>query len=180
MTCWNSLRVFLQCPSPLPGNVPMVLHLLIWSPLTQAGLWMETRILIRPSSLLHHKQSWAEYPLSLHQHCVSKQQNKSHNKLLLSIPSLNIFYSCQTYCWGSADESRATSIDTNDDKRAGWWNFTMIALRCENKRGVYVQRVYETWGETVVTNEYTRLIVRSLPWKQYREKTVMCTVSKWG
>lgn len=184
MIKWLVEIVFLlQCPSPpspLPGNVPMALHLLIGSPLTQAGLWMETRILIRPGSLLHHRQSWATYPLSLHQYSVSKQQNKSHSKQPRSTRSQNSFYLCQTYCWGSTDGSGVTSIDANDDKRASWWNFTMIVLRCENKRGVYVQRVYETWGETVITNEYTRLLVRSLPWKQFCEKAVMCPDCKWG
>lgn len=77
------IEFLLQClspPSALPGNLPMAHHLLIGSPLTQAGLWMEAGILIRPSSLLHHRQSWATYPPSLHQYCVSKQQNESHGK----------------------------------------------------------------------------------------------------
>lgn len=75
VTCWNRI-----CPSPLlalPGNLPMVLHLLIGSPLTQAGLWMETRMLIRPSSLLHHRQSQAMYPACLSTNTACQNNNNN-------------------------------------------------------------------------------------------------------
>ena len=61
-----------------------------------------------------------------------------------------------------AEQPPSTLMMTNE--RAD--EIPTILLRCENKRGVYIPHVYETWGETVITNEYARLIVRGLPWKQ--------------
>lgn len=117
---------------------PGYLILSLGPPLTQLGLWREARILIRPSSALHRRQSRT---VSLRQCCLSKQQNKSG-----STSGLCSFYLSLTYCCGSTDGSRATSISANDDKWAGWWNFMMTVLRCENKRGVYVQRFLWDFG----------------------------------
>lgn len=117
---------------------PGYLILSLGPPLTQLGLWREARILIRPSSALHRRQSRT---VSLRQCCLSKQQNKSGGT-----SGLCSFYLSLTYCCGSTDGSRATSISANDDKWAGWWNFMMTVLRCENKRGVYVQRFLWDFG----------------------------------
>lgn len=117
---------------------PGYLILSLGPPLTQLGLWREARILIRPSSALHRRQSRT---VSLRQCSLSKQQNKSGGT-----SGLCSFYLSLTYCCGSTDGSRATSISANDDKWAGWWNFMMTVLRCENKRGVYVQRFLWDFG----------------------------------
>lgn len=44
-----------------------------------------------------------------------------------------------------------------------WWPYWDVKTREE----FMCRDFYETSGERVITNEYTRLIVRSLPWKQY-------------
>lgn len=152
---------------------PGYLILSLGPPLTQLGLWREARILIRPSSALHRRQSRT---VSLRQCCLSKQQNKSGGT-----SGLCSFYLSLTYCCGSTDGSRATSISANDDKWAGWWNFMMTVLRCENKRGVYMPRFLWDFGGK---SDYKWIYSTYCPQPPLKtislRKLVMCPVCKWG
>lgn len=115
----------------LPGNLPMVLHLLIGSLLTRAGLWMGTRILIRPDPLLHRRL----YPLLSPADTLSQNnKNKSHSEQ----PGSTLLLS-QTHCWGAADGDGVTSINANDDGWASWWNIAMSVRTWGNKRGSWVK-----------------------------------------
>lgn len=141
------------CQEMFPGY----LILSLGPPLTQLGLWREARILIRPSSALHRRQSRT---VSLRQCCLSKQQNKSTSGLCS-------FYLSLTYCCGSTDGAErppsALMMTNEQADEISWWPYWDVKTREE----FMCRDFYETSGERVITNEYTRLIVRSLPWKQY-------------
>lgn len=99
-----------------------------------------------------------------------KQQNKTHSKLPWSIPSPNGFYSCQTYCRGSADGSRATSINTNDDERAELMKFHNDLIEMwKQERGfmcsVFMRLEGKQWLQMNILNLLSVYPLKTISWK---------------
>lgn len=142
------------CQEMFPGY----LILSLGPPLTQLGLWREARILIRPSSALHRRQ----------RPCLSANAACQSNKIKAAVRQACAAFIClwlivvdrQT---GAERPPSALMMTNEQADEISWWPYWDVKTREE----FMCRDFYETSGERVITNEYTRLIVRSLPWKQY-------------
>lgn len=130
---------------------------------------MGTRILIRPNSLLHHRLSGAAHLSSPHILC-------QNNKIKAAVNNVGVL-------WAQTQPFFFVSNILSEDGQTGpECPPSMLMMTNERAdeiwrwlwRDVKFMRVLFRRRETVIWNEYTPLIVRSLPWKQFGAKAVTC------
>lgn len=185
MTCWNRILFiyfFLQCPSP-PARKRS-------HGTSSPHLVPAHAVRIMDGDQNTYKAKFTAAPqtepglciccFSSDTECQNNKIKKTHSKLPWSILNPNGFYSCQTYCLGSSDGSRATSINTNDDERVELMKFHDDLIEMwKQERSLCTACLWDLRGSGDYKWICSTYCLMSFE-KQYGEKVVTCPICEWS